>query len=676
MFQGLLEPITDEFSGKRAWLDVNQLWLYRNTVLTPGLREACRYCVGRFRENGVRKAEMVSYKADGKTRYGDTTLRMEWQPKSATLSVVKPKENACRLTTFEENALSLICRSAATPKGGVEAKVVVVDDGTKEEHYRGLNVRGKIVMTARHPAGVAGLAGKRGAIGVITDTIDRPKVSGTDPTRDPEDGPDAVQWVTFGGTEPPDLFGFVLSPRMGGRLRRLVREARQPVVLRAEVDATSRAGHSDVVDAVVKGRGNEELWVLSHISEPGAYDNASGCAVSMEIARTLEALTASGTLPPMKRSVRFLFSTEVSGFLPYLHEQQKKLPGVLGGLCIDSVGVDVGKVGSDFVIFRAPEFAASFSEHLVAEITDTVTRMSARHFGEDNYGPFPWHLEDYWGNDAFITDPYFDIPTPQLSCWPYRYYHTSMDLPEFISPDNLARAGVICATHLYFLACAGPREAAWMSAMTAAKAKTRIAEELNRAALAQEGTLHGKRTRPKLLSAAKRLKLCSEYYGALEQDAVRQPVRFAPKDRSLRRLVEETASSVAAAAERELGVARGLLQNLTGTPLPQAPDDADPAERQEAERLVPRRKAWHQPAERTVRKPVRTRLEALRNRPEAKGVNFAAIWPWANGERTIHEISQRVQYRQECSLSVVLDYFRIMEGAGCVEMVGDVKGNA
>jgi len=670
MFRDLLEPIADEFSGKRAWLDVNQLWLYRNTVLTPGLRKACQYCVDRFRENGVRRARMASYKADGQTRYGDTILPMEWQPKSATLSIVKPKAHASRLTTFEENALSLVCRSVATPEGGIEAKVVVVEDGSRKEDYRGLNVRGKIVMTSRHPSVVAEHARERGAMGIITDTIDRPKMSGTDPTRDPEDGPDAVQWVTFGGTEPPDLFGFVLSPRIGGRLRRLIQEDGQAAVLRAEIDATSRPGHSDVVDAVVKGRGREELWVLSHISEPGAYDNASGCAVSMEIARTLKALTSSGTFPPMKRSVRFLFSTEVSGFLPYLHERRDKLPDVLAGLCIDSVGVDVGKVGSDFVIFRAPEFAASFSEHLVAEITDAVTRMSARHFGENNYGPFPWGLENHWGNDAFITDPYFDIPTPQLSCWPYRYYHTSMDLPEFISPDNLARSGVICATYLYFLACAGPREAAWLSAMTTARAKTRIAKELNGTVMEQEAALQGRRTKRKLVAAARRLKQCSDYYGALEQDAVRQPLRFAPRGRSARRLVEETASSVAAAAESELGLARSLLASVTGASLPEAPDDVDPPEKQQAERLVPRRKAWRQPGEQTMRKPVRTRLEELRGRPEAKGVNFAAIWPWADGERSVYEIWKRAQYRQECPLSVVLDYFRIMEKAGCVEMVG------
>ena len=57
MFTDLLKPIAKEFSGKRAWLDVNRLWQFRNTVCTPSLREACAYSVERFREN--RRAVLV-----------------------------------------------------------------------------------------------------------------------------------------------------------------------------------------------------------------------------------------------------------------------------------------------------------------------------------------------------------------------------------------------------------------------------------------------------------------------------------------------------------------------------------------------------------------------------------------------------------------------------------------
>ena len=536
---------------------MSRLWQFRNTVMTPGLREACRYCVHRFQENGVAEAQVIPYPADGKTRYGyHAPMPLEWEARSATLRIVEPKEQACRLAAYEEERLSLACRSAATIKGGVTAQVVIVKDGTRPEHYQGLNVKGKIVMTDRQAGAIAVHAAKAGAIGIVSDTFDRPRMPGQEaPVRENFDGPDAVQWTCLSGSaETKRLFGFVLSPRMGARLRRLIETGGKPVMLHAEVDARSYPGHSDVVDAAVRGTGEGELWVLAHISEPGAYDNASGVAVSMEIARTLETMIRKGTLPRPKRTIRFLFSTEVTGFLPYLEQRKSAWPKVLAGLCIDSVGVDMGKIGGEFIIYRAPESAPSFMEHLAAEIAEAVHNMRFDLFGENNYALWPWRLAPFWGNDAFITDNYFDIPTPQLSCWPYRYYHTSMDLPEFISPDNLARTGVMCAALLYSLADAGPREAALISALTAAKAKARIADELNAEVLRQEKAVSDKRDASVLAEAAAKLEQCAHYYDLLEREATLQPLRVCcglPATRA------DVAAARKAAEEAADGVARG-----------------------------------------------------------------------------------------------------------------------
>jgi hypothetical protein len=670
MYRHLLEPIAREFKGKRAWLDVSRLWQFRNTVMTPGLREACRYCVRRFKENGIADARMIPYPADGKTRYGyHPPMPLEWEARSATLSIVRPKKEARRLTSYEEEALSLACRSAATPRGGVEAQVVIVKDGTKPEHYKGLNVKGKIVMTDRQAGTIAALAAKAGAIGIVSDTFDRPAMPGQVAVRENFDGPDAVQWTVLRGTpETKHLFGFVLSPRQGARLRRLIETSEKPVILRAEVDARSYVGHSDVVDGAVQGTGEGELWALAHISEPGAYDNASGLAVSLEIARTLEAMIRKGFLRRPKRTIRFLFSTEVTGFLPYLEQHKRMWAQVLAGLCIDSVGVDMGKIGGEFIIYRSPESAPSFIEHLTAEIAEAVHNMRPDLFGENNYALWPWRLAPFWGNDAFITDAYFDIPTPQLSCWPYRFYHTSCDLPEFISPDNLARTGVLCAAVLYFLANAGPREAAWVSALAAAKAKTRIAEEMNAEALRQEQALT-KKTREALANTALKLERCAEYYGQIEREAALQPLRMAPKSEAAREAVVEEARGVAEATSIELENARILLGTLIGEELPGAPDDPPPPEAEEARKLVPKRNAWRIPEEKLLGAKARKALAELRARPECKGVNFADVWPWADGRRSLYNIWRRLRYKRVYPLQAMIDFFKIMAKARVVRFV-------
>ncbi|NOZ22469.1 MAG: DUF4910 domain-containing protein [Planctomycetes bacterium] len=672
MFHHLLEPIAREFSGKRAWLDVSRLWQFRNTVMTPGLRESCRWCVERFKESGV-SARMIPYPADGKTRYGThPPMPLEWEGKSATLSIVKPTKEARRLTSYEEEALALCCRSASTPKGGVTAQVVILKDGTAEEHYKGLNVRGKIVMTERQASAVASLAAKHGAIGIITDTCDRPRMPQYEPpVREVFDGPDAVQWNCLRGTDDTKhLFGFVLSPRIGARLRKLVETGGRPVVVHAEVDARSYKGHSDVVDAVVPGaRGDEELWALAHISEPGAYDNASGLAACIEIGRTLEALYRKKILPRPRRTIRFLFSTEVTGFLPYLEQHKKKWPKVLAGLCIDSVGVDMGKIGGEFVVFRSPDHAPSFIEHLTAEITEAVHNMPCDTFGDNNYALWPWRMEDFWGNDAFITDTYFDIPTPQLSCWPYRYYHTSKDLPEYISADNMARTGVMCAAMLYFLANAGPREAMWTAGLTAGKVKERTAVKLNAEVLQLDKSLGKKPSKKALMNAAARLEQCAEYYGLMGCEATAQALRMAPKSVQAERSILAAIKNVSKAADADMHSAIGLLGDLAGKRLPEPPDEAGPPEAEKARRLVPKRDAWRIPEDKLLPAAQRKKLAALRARPDCKGVSFNDFWPWADGRRSIYEIWRRLRYKKEIPLAVMIDFFEIMTRAKVVKMV-------
>jgi len=675
MFDHLLKPIANEFSGKRAWLDVNRLWQFRNTVCTPTMREACRYCVGRFRANGLSGARMVPYAADGETAHGVTVLPPEWDPRSATLDIVQPAAHARRVTSLEENVLALMSRSGPTPGNGIEAELVVLNDGTKPEHYEGLDVKGKLVMTERQGYGVAALARERGAVGIVSDTFDRPAPAFHErPMRESFDAPDAVQWNCLPGVGPTrGMFGFVVSPRIGQRLRRLVAESSAPVVLRAHVDARLFKGHSDVVDAVVKGRGREELWVLAHISEPGAYDNASGLAVSIEIARTLKALVRSGALPPMKRSVRFLFSTEVSGFMPYLEERRSRLPQVAAGLCIDSVGVDLGAgAAGQFMIYQSPDYAASYIEDLLGEIAERISDMRTDWFGEDNYSVMPWRYEPFWGNDAFVTDPYYDIPTAQLSCWPYRYYHTSQDMPHCLSPDNLARSGVLCATFLYFLACAGEDEARWLSSLSAAKGKTRVADALHAELWRQRDAWGEGRPSPaKLTASAGGIRQCRHYFASAEADRVRQPAGLAPASRRKSAFFENMVGTVEESAAVEERAALRALADLAGaseTPTPRAPRPPK-ALAEEAQRLVPRRNSWRPFPENKMPEAVQTGLKELRERAAAKKVDLNAVWPWADGKRDLLRIWGVVRYKTPCSLGLLVDWFKLLEEGGAVEFV-------
>ena len=67
------------------------------------------------------------------------------------------------------------------------------------------------------------------------------------------------------------------------------------------------------------------------------------------------------------------------------------------------------------------------------------------------------------GSDHYIlSDPTVGIPSPMLIHWPDRFYHTSEDTPDKVSPDSLARSGALAAIYAYWLASAG-HEAEWLA---------------------------------------------------------------------------------------------------------------------------------------------------------------------------------------------------------------------
>jgi hypothetical protein len=327
----------------------------------------------------------------------------------------------------------------------------------------------------------------------------------------------------------------------------------------------------------------------------------------------------------------------------------------------------MGKIGGEFIIYRAPDSSPSFMEHLCMDVAEAVHNMRFDLFGENNYSLWPLRLAPYWGNDAFITDSYYDIPTPQLSCWPYRYYHTSMDLPEYISPDNLARTGVMCAAVLYFLADAGPREAAWLSMLAGAKARTRIADELAAEVLNQVKALKGKKGLQ--ASAVAKLDQCAKYYSCLEHEATFQPLRFAPGDQDVFAVAGFESQAVSAMAEHALVSAQNLLGLLVGAKLPPVPKETEPPGADEARKLVPKRTAWRIPEQKRIPPKPRKELAELRQSPECKGINLDEVWPWANGKRNLLDLWRRLRYKREYPLQALVKYFRILERARLVEMV-------
>ena len=458
--------------------DIAAFWGIRSTVNGPGLHAASEFLVRRYQENGL-AAELRAYAADDRTPYLDgLKLPLAWDPRAASLEILQPAASAGLICTYAEEPLCLLSNSAGTPPSGVCAEVVVVHNAADAASYEGLDLAGKIILADVWPLQADAHARKHGAVGLLTDSVTPPWLYAHPPVRAAADVPDLTMWGILNG-HPGDtpLWGFSLTSRQGARLREVIRQASAPVMLRAVVDASLAPGVSDVTTAVLPGTdlAHEEIWILSHSSEPGAIDNASGCCASLEIGRMLKDLTGSGALPAPRRTIRFLSAVETEGYLPYIQERLADLPHVKAALAFDSVGADFRKTGGTMMLHRSPDYNLSFVDDLLEHILFEVAAQGNDRFSDDHYDLFPWQVAPCFpGNDNMVADGFFDIPTPMLVCWPDKFYHSNLDTPDKLSEGSLARATVIAAAYAYLLASASLPETRWMAGLTLQAWKRRI----------------------------------------------------------------------------------------------------------------------------------------------------------------------------------------------------------
>ncbi len=220
MFKRILERLEGEISGESALSLIYDLSSYHRIQGSPGLRGAVAYAAEALRGYGL-EVEVRRYPADGKTYFWSNLMFREWSCMDAELRLVEPREEARTLARWSDSRFSLIQRSHPTPPGGVEAELVVLEDGEEEAEYEGLDLEGKVVLTRGDVGRVYELAvDRRGAIGIIFDGMRT-----IPPVRREGDLDDALQYTSFWWTgEERPAFGFVLSPRLGRWLRGLARD--------------------------------------------------------------------------------------------------------------------------------------------------------------------------------------------------------------------------------------------------------------------------------------------------------------------------------------------------------------------------------------------------------------------------------------------------------------------
>ncbi len=466
MLRNTVKTIRRAYSGQRAREDVAAISRHHRIQASPGYRAAANYILDECLKADL-QAQIETYPANYQTKFWTADSFQEWSCAGATLHLTQPAEQARKLADYQEIKLSLIQRSA--PFQG-EAEVVVLEDGLGEEEYEDLDLAGKVVLTRGAPERVRQLAVEQhGAIGILFDGMTE-----VPPVREAMDLPDARQYTSFwwrGSPEEKQCFGFVLSPREGEVLRRLIRKRsaknEPPVKVRADVDSEFLDGQIEIVTALIPGSIPETVIIVSHLChpQPSANDNASGAAANLEVARTLQQLITDGILPQPQRNIRFLWMPEMTGSYAYLARHEDLIPNLVAGLNLDMVGEDQSQTGSVLTIERPPEASASFTPDLLEWLQESVLNDFQPFDGIGQYSLQRFTTVGFsGGSDHYVfSDPSVGIPMPMLNQWPDKFYHTSADTLDKVDPDSLARVGTIAAAYAYFIASVDADKVTWLA---------------------------------------------------------------------------------------------------------------------------------------------------------------------------------------------------------------------
>jgi len=659
------DPILREFSGELAYTHVQ--------LLAANRQRSVEEYADTYME--------TLYMQEMATRYGLSDVRVDffpggaaWVPEVAELWMVEPEAKKIASLTMVPAALASGSMSA-----DVEAEVVYVGAGRPAD-YDGKDVAGKIVLGNSGVGSVfAGAVVGRGAVGALG--TGSAGVSGDRPGY----SLDQIGWASVRPEGRSGGFGFNLSLRQFTELRDLL-ERGQRVVLRATVETRTVPGRMNVVSASIPGTDPDagELMIVAHLFErpatPGANDNCTGVAVTLEMGRTLVELIRRGELPQPRRTIRFLWVPEISGSRAFMYANPQLEDRLIAAMNFDMAGADLNKTDTYLRMKMTPDSRPSYLNDLIADLMLFTDQTDIR-TQTGNNGPFNYRMVPYIGASDHVVFLDAGIPAMQFNHWPDNFYHSSADVVENSDPTQMKRNGFMGAASFYYLATAGAREAmdlAWEAAANGDKWMAEVARQSVRLLDVGAEDLHeGYRA------------ATHKVYGAFRRgEGSVASVRDLSAASEVEGLVAALGESLEAARDVQLRRLQGIYERRARE-LGVAPRALGPSEEEQRyEQMVPRRRFnFYTEEHREASGRLREFLPPMAGLPRLAATEI----PWfVDGERSIAEIWRlvRAEYGNvttssdewkfayvvtpetpDAELADVAGYIRAMEQAGMVEIV-------
>lgn len=452
--QKTFDAIAMEMSGERAQELDRRIVEYHRIQGSPMMESVARDVIlPALRAMNV-EASIEQFPSDGKTLYQTYISPIGWTMRGGELWTVddgrgETPERLCRYSDVP------MCVSTYAKGGEWSGELVDVGDGTSDDDYKSLDVRGKVVLASGYARDVHRKAVlKYGAAG----TVIYPAAN---------DRPDHPDMVRYNGlwTRAEDAAktsgSFQISANQYAHLKSLM--AKGPVRVRGNIDADLGPGRLTLVHAWIRGSEADEVVVTAHLDHPkwSANDNASGSAELVEMVRTLQ------KLPKPRKTIHFIWVPEYFGTIAYLDKHPEvracapfddprpvpvaKAGCVIANINMDMVGEDTVKTNGRFYMTRAPKSVPSFLDTFLPDVLEQTREANLfAPTGTRNY--WPAEMIDYYqgsDHDLFLG---IGVPSTMFGHDPDWTHHTSADTPDKTDASEFLRVGVLATNAAYWIA--------------------------------------------------------------------------------------------------------------------------------------------------------------------------------------------------------------------------------
>jgi aminopeptidase YwaD len=346
--------------------------------------------------------------------------------------------------------------------------------------------------------------------------------------------------------------------------------------------------------------------------------------------------------------------TGTFAFLSSEHNVRRRL---LLGLNLDMVGQNQEVTGATLCVEAPPLSAPSFTPFLLEHFVRKAFTSGANPGGTSSLLSIRIEATQFsGGSDHYIlSDPTVGIPTPMLIQWPDKFYHTSGDTPDKVSPDVLRR--IVVATCAYAYTCALAREGDMVevAALTGRGLRKRVIDDMGSFNASEAPIWIPPSYKADTLRRYGKHTLAS--IGSLLPDSKNLKARIRAEERALTQCIarELAVSSTQTREAKTKGrTGRGKLAAYTHLRVKRLlPGPVDPGAA--VRRLSPERRARY--------------WKWIKKESKAYMMQTLALY-WVNGRRSIAEISclvaAEIGYTNPGFLKF---YFQVLEDVGAVEIV-------